>query len=355
MKAIVPKYKLIEQSLIKELKSGRYSLGVKLPTEKELMEKFDASRETVRKALDRLAVRGFIVRKPGVGTFVNAERENQTVGIIVQQITSYIFPYVVLGAEDYLFRNGYKMLLGNASEDPNKERQIITEWVESGVTGLIIDPVCSATKRSNKDYVETLVKEGIKVVLVHSNWKIDGAGSVTLDDAYGGAKAAEIFHQFGHKRVAVLYKSIHLPSVVRASSFIDCAKQLGFEKIYEKSFNVSEFTGAPMQSAYELLNMPKQLRPTAIFCYNDATALQVQLVAKRLGLNIPDDISVIGFDDAPIGDFREMLTTFAHPKEDVGRKAVEILLGMLHGQKSERYVMQPELIERSSVCSPKTT
>ncbi|MEJ5228365.1 MAG: GntR family transcriptional regulator [Pseudothermotoga sp.] len=347
---MVPKYKFIEQALIKELKSGRYSVGGKLPTEKELMEQYNASRETVRKALDRLAVRGVIVRKPGVGTFVNAERENQTVGIVVQQITSYIFPYVVLGAEDYLFRNGYKMLLGNASEDPNKERQIITEWVESGVSGLIIDPVCSATKRSNKEYLESLVKDGIKVVLVHSDWKIGGCGSVILDDAFGGMKAAEIFHEHGHKRVAVLYKSIHLPSVTRAMSFIERARQLGFEKIYEKSFNVSEFTGAPMQSAYELLSMPNQLRPTAIFCYNDATALQLQLVAKRLGLKIPDDVSVIGFDDAPIGDFRDFLTTFAHPKEDVGRKAVEILLKMLHGEKAEKYVLQPELIVRNSVA-----
>lgn len=352
MKTIVPKYKLIEQSLIKDLKSGRYPLGIRLPTEKELMEKFDASRETVRKALDRLALKGFIVRKPGVGTFVNAERENQTVGIIVQQITSYIFPYIVLGAEDYLFRNGYKMLLGNGSEDPNKEKQIISEWVESGISGLIIDPVCSATKRSNRDYVETLVKEGIKVVLVHSNWKINGTGSVTLDDMYGGTKAAEIFHQFGHKRVAVLYKSIHLPSVVRAMSFIDRAKQLGFEKIYEKSFNVSEFTGAPMQNAYELLSMPKQMRPTAVFCYNDATALQLYLVAKRLGFKIPEDLSIIGFDDAPIGDFREVLTTFAHPKEEVGKKAVELLLEMLSGQKPQDYVLHPELIERNSVANP---
>lgn len=177
MKTTVSKYNLIEQSLIENLKSGRYSLGVIPPTEKELMEKFDASRETVRKALDRLALKGFIVRKPGVGTFVNAERENQTVGIIVQQITSYIFPYIVLGAEDYLFRNGYRMLLGNASEDPNKEKQIINEWVESGVNGPIMDPFCDTTRISNTDYAEIWIKEGIKVILVHSNWKIDGKGS----------------------------------------------------------------------------------------------------------------------------------------------------------------------------------
>ena len=106
-----------------------------------------------------------------------------------------------------------------------------------------------------------------------------------------------------------------------------------------------------MQGAFELLSLPKRLRPTAIFCYNDATALQLQLVAKRLGLKIPQDVSVIGFDDAPIGDFRETLTTFAHPKEEVGKRAVDILLKMLHGEKAEKMIFQPELIERSSVFS----
>ncbi|WP_448522497.1 substrate-binding domain-containing protein [Pseudothermotoga sp.] len=350
---MAPKYRLIEQFLLSQIKSGKYGPGTRLPTEQELMEKFGASRETVRKALDRLVVRGIIVRKPGVGSFVNSDRANHLVGIIVQQITSYIFPYVVFGAEDYLFRNGYKLLLGNASEDPSREKQIIEEWVESGVTGLIVDPVYSATRRSNRDYMKSLVKQGIKVVLVHSDWNIDGASCVILDDAYGGTKAAEVFHQHGHKRVAVLYKSIHLPSFIRAMSFIQRARELGFEKIYEKSFNVSEFTGVPMQMAYELLTMPKQLRPTAVFCYNDATALQLQLVAKRLGMSVPEDLSVIGFDDAPIGDFRDVLTTFAHPKEEVGRKAAEILLQMLSGGEAEKCVLQPEFIERSSVVPPR--
>ncbi|MFN4190630.1 MAG: substrate-binding domain-containing protein, partial [Pseudothermotoga sp.] len=125
-----------------------------------------------------------------------------------------------------------------------------------------------------------------------------------------------------------------------------------FAKIYDKAFNVSEFTSAPMQIAYELLNLPKQIRPTAVFCYNDATALQVYLVAKRLGFKIPEDLSVIGFDDAPIGDTREVLTTFTHPKEDVGRKAAEILLDMLDGKGAQNIVLTPELIERSSVSSP---
>ncbi|MGB9790336.1 MAG: GntR family transcriptional regulator [Thermotoga caldifontis] len=351
-RAITPKYRVIEQFLMSQIKSGIYKPGAKLPTELELMEKFGASRETVRKALDRLVVRGIIVRKPGVGSFVNSSIGSNVVGIIVQQITSYIFPYIVFGAEEYLFSNGYKMLLGNASEDPSREKQIIQEWVESGVTGLIVDPVYSATRRSNRDYIKSLVKQGIRVVIVHTDWNIEGAGCVVLDDAYGGTKAAEIFHQYGHRRVAVLYKSIHLPSLIRAMSFIQRGRELGFEKIYEKSFNVSEFTGVPMQLAYELLTMPKQMRPTAVFCYNDATALQLRLVAKRLGMSIPEDLSVIGFDDAPIGDFRDVLSTFAHPKEEVGRKAAGILLKMLQGGEAEKCVLQPEFVERSSVASP---
>jgi len=350
---IVPKYRLIEKFLIDEIKSGKYKHGDKLPTEKELMEMFNASRETVRKALERLVVKNLVTRKPGLGTFVNLEKRNRVVGILVQQITSYIFPYVTLGAEEVLFRNGYKMLLGNASEDPHKERQVINEWLEIGIEGLIIDPVCSATRRSNRDLVEDLVRKGLKVVLVHTDWEIPGAGAVVLDDWYGGEKAAEILYQYGHRRVAVLYKSLHLPSVLRAQAFLKRGKELGFERMYEKVFHVSEFTGIPMQYAYELLSLPKDQRPTAVFCYNDATALQFYLMAKRMGVRIPEDVSLIGFDDAPIGDFRDVLTTFSHPKEEVGRKAVEILLKMVEGEPPERYVFKPQLIMRESVSYPK--
>lgn len=194
------------------------------------MERFNASRETVRKALERLVVKNLVIRKPGLGTFVNIEKKNKVVGILVQQITSYIFPYIALGAEEVLFANGYKMLLGNASEDPHKERQIINEWLEVGVDGLIIDPVYSATKRSNRDLIGEIAKRGTKVVLVHTNWDIEGVGSVVLDDWYGGEKAAEIFYQYGHRNVAVLYKTIHLPSVVRAQAFLKRGRELGFEK-----------------------------------------------------------------------------------------------------------------------------
>ncbi|HNS65964.1 MAG TPA: GntR family transcriptional regulator [Mesotoga infera] len=351
---ITSKYGIIERYLLEELKSGKYSAGDKLPTEKELMTKFNASRETVRKALDRLTLKAVIVRRPGLGTFVSYGNDNHLVGILVQQITSYIFPYVVLGAEDCLFRNEYKMLLGNASEDPVKERQILGEWMEAGVKGLIIDPVYSATKRSNKDFVKTLAKSGVKITLVHTDWNIDQVSCVVLDDACGGEKAAEIFYDHGHRRVAVIYKSTHLPGVVRARSFSERCRQLGVDRIYDKAFNVSEFTGAPMQIAHELMSLPLQIRPTAIFCYNDATALQLQLVAKRLALRIPEDISIIGFDDGPIGDFRDVLTTFAHPKEEVGKKAVEILLDMLNGGKPQKVVLEPELIERSSITKAKS-
>jgi len=328
--------------------------GDKLPTEFELMEKFNVSRETVRKAIRRLVVEGLVYRKPGVGTFVATERKNKLIAISVQQITSYIFPYIVLGAEDEAFRNGYNLLLGNAFEDPTKERQLLLDWKSSDIKGIIIDPVCSALSRSNKDLIKKFVENGIKIVFVNSDFEIEGASAVILDDLYGGSKAAEVFYENGHKRVAVLYKSIHLPSVLRAKGFVQRGKELGFERIYERSFHPSEFTGIPIDYAHELLSLPSSERPTAVFCYNDVTALQFYMVAKRYELEIPRDLSLIGFDDAPIGDFRWQLSTFAHPKEEMGRKAAEILIKMINGEiSSVKHVIKPEFIMRKSVSKLK--
>jgi DNA-binding LacI/PurR family transcriptional regulator len=347
---IVSKYRKIEEYLINLIRNNRLKPGDKLPTEFELMSKFNVSRETVRKAIRRLVVEGLVYRKPGVGTFVSEERKNKLIGICVQQITSYIFPYIVLGAEDEAFNNGYKLLLGNGFEDPSKERQILIDWKNSGIKGMIIDPVCSALQRSNRELIKRFVEEGLKIVLINSDLEIDGTSVVVLDDFYGGQKAAEVFYENGHKRVAVLYKSTHLPSILRAQGFVHKGKELGFEKIYERSFHPSEFTGIPIDHAHELLSLPPSERPTGVFCYNDVTALQFYMVAKRYGLGVPDDLSLIGFDDAPIGDFRWQLSTFSHPKEEMGRKAVEILLKMLNGEISDiKHMIKPEFIMRKSV------
>jgi GntR family transcriptional regulator of arabinose operon/GntR family transcriptional regulator len=152
----------------------------------------------------------------------------------------------------------------------------------------------------------------------------------------------------------VLYKSTHLPSILRAQGFIQRGKELGFDKIYERSFHPSEFTGIPIDYAHELLSLPPSERPTGVFCYNDVTALQFYMVAKRYELEVPDDLSLIGFDDAPIGDFRWQLSTFSHPKEEMGRKAVEILLKMLNGEiSSVKYKIKPEFVMRRSVSELK--
>lgn len=347
---IISKYRKIEEYLMNLIKSKQLKPNDKLPTEFELMDKFNASRETVRKAIRRLVVEGLIYRKPGVGTFVAEEKKNKLIGISVQQITNYIFPYIVLGAEDEAFRNGYKLLLGNGYEDLSKERQLLIDWKNSGVKGMIIDPVCSALSRSNKELIRSFVEAGIKVVLMNSDLEIEGTSAVILDDMYGGKKAAEVFYENGHKRVAVLYKSTHLPSIFRAKAFIQRGKELGFKKIYERSFQPSEFTGIPIDYAHELLSLPSSERPTAVFCYNDITALQFYMVAKRYGLEVPKDLSLIGFDDAPIGDFRWQLSTFIHPKEEMGRKAVEILIKMMDGELSNfKYKIKPEFVMRKSV------
>ena len=318
------------------------------------MDKFNVSRETVRKAIRRLVVEGLVYRRPGIGTFVAEERKNKLIGISVQQITNYIFPYIVLGAEDEAFRNGYKLLLGNGYEDLSKERQLLIDWKNSGIKGMIVDPVCSALPRSNKELIKSFVEDGIKVVLMNSDFEIDGTSAVILDDLYGGKKAAEVLYENGHQRVAVLYKSTHLPSILRAKGFIQKGKELGFKKIYERAFHPSEFTGIPIDYAHELLSLPSSERPTAVFCYNDITALQFYMVAKRYGLEVPRDISLIGFDDAPIGDFRWQLSTFTHPKEEMGRKAVEILIKMMNGEFSNfKYKIKPEFIMRKSVSKLK--
>ncbi|WP_169960594.1 substrate-binding domain-containing protein, partial [Petrotoga sibirica] len=104
-----------------------------------------------------------------------------------------------------------------------------------------------------------------------------------------------------------------------------------------------------------LLSLPKNNIPTAIFCSNDLVAMQVIMAAKKLNLDIPNDISLIGFDDADFAQALE-ISTFRHPKQQFGEKAAQMLLKMIeenNNGKPEKIVEKAEFIERNSLIQKK--
>lgn len=311
----------------------------------------NVSRQTVRVALKNLEIEGLVKRVQGSGTFIRKDNKKKeyagTVGIIVQDLNNYIFPMITLGAEEELSKKGYDVLLGNADENPQKEAQILKKWFLEKVNGIIVDPVYSFTDESNKELIREISHE-IPIVIINSDLAIDSAGNLILDDYDCGRKAAQIFLNNGHKRLAVLYKAIHEPAQKRKNGFMDYLNENNISFVLEQPFYEPERSGIAMSLAGSLLSLPKAQRPTGIFCINDSIALQTEMATRKTNISIPEDLSLISFDDSTYASLLNF-SSFAHPKEEFGRKSVKMLLQIMNGENPLKEEVKVKFIWRKSV------
>lgn len=349
------KQSIIKDYILDQLKSGELKKGDRILSENKLAEFFSVSRQTVRKAIYDLEKEGYLVTRRGSGTYVKSMRKDkENIGILTQSLTDYIFPFIVMGAEEALKNTKCKSFIGNAKNDPVVERETLERWMDLGLKGMIVDPVVSATKQANVTLLKE-ISEQIPTVIINSDLNIQHAGTLVLNDYDCGSFAAKKFIKLGHKRVAVIYKAVHKAANERANGFIDTIKEHKQILLYELPFHGQETSDEVFNLIMSLLSLPKNNIPTAIFCSNDLVAMQVIMAAKKLNLDIPNDISLIGFDDADFAQALE-ISTFRHPKQQFGEKAAQMLLKMIeenNNGKPEKIVEKAVFIERKSLIQKK--
>lgn len=177
----------------------------------------------------------------------------------------------------------------------------------------------------------------------------------TIDaDSYGGAvSATELLLSLGHRRIAFMGGRTELDSSrEREKGFRDAMKAAGVgvdpSLVCESRYDPDIAT----RKAYELLS--RHDRPTAIFCANDVTAMRTTAVAREMGLRIPEDVSVVGFDDIPEASLNDPpLTTVRQPLGEMGREAMAMLLDLLAGREREQHLrMRTELVVRGTTGPP---
>jgi DNA-binding LacI/PurR family transcriptional regulator len=183
--------------------------------------------------------------------------------------------------------------------------------------------------------------------------------SIVMDDYGAGVAAAEHLISRGHVRVAVCWSPGHAPFHVRAKGFLDEAvRQLGVEGDGRRKWRLESCRESQTDDWGKAIEsfLSMQPRPTAIFCVNDLLALSVRDVAQSSGIRIPQELSLIGFDDSPIARVPEIgLTSFVYPSGLIGKKAANLLIDSIEaGPPASRnsVVMEPVLTERTTVASP---
>ena len=359
-KDYLPKYIRVKRFIEKSIKEDNIKPGDKIPAEKELTDRYSVSRHTVRKALDLLEREGVLEKRQGIGTFykgINNSRQSKNIGFISISLHDYIFADILSGIDSVFHQNGYQIILGNSLDNLDREKAILRQFLEKNIDGLIIEPAKSALSQSNLSLLQEIIKQNIPVVTLDSEYNDSRVNSVVVDDLYGGFLAVSHLLEMGHQEVAIIYKSIHNPALARLEGYKKGLSQAGLILRDEliKGYHFSEIE-SPQNFKEEIRSITNELLvlsnpPTAIFCFNDQIAVLVKEILNEEGIAVPEDISLVGFDDSLMVNLNNIsITSVSHPKKAAGKKAAEIILKQLVNiGVTEKKVFKPELVKRDSV------
>jgi len=354
----LPKYLQLKREIESQIFSGRIAPDEQLPSEHEMARKFGVSRQTVRQAIGELVQEGLLYRIQGKGTFcakANGRKRSDmpVVGIMTTYISEYIFPAIVRGAEKVLSEKGYRLLLFNTDNNKDKERECLEMIMKHPVSGLIAEPTKSAVGNPNLSGYLVLQGQSVPIVMINARYPELECPSVQLDDEAGGFKATVHLIELGHRRIAGFFKTDDLQGVNRLKGFLRAhfERRISVDPELIVRYDTEGKFDTPLKEAARLL--ARKERPTAFICYNDELAVRMLDVVRDAGLSVPDDLSLVGYDDSFLATATEVkLTTIVHPQARMGEQAADMLLKMIEQPRDLHVVRSivhtPELVVRQS-------
>jgi DNA-binding LacI/PurR family transcriptional regulator len=289
------------------------------------------TRERIRDLAGRL---GYVPNH--VGRALRGQR-SLLVGYLVPSVTASFYNELIQGIGEVVEAEGYGLVVSVTGESPEREQDRISLLRQKRVDGLIV----SHCHRASMPAFTRLVEGGTPVVFCDFECFEDGFPQVRVDDRRATRLAAQHLLDLGHRRLAYCFW-VNENSLNRYRACAEAMTERGLAG------------PALCADAAELGNLlSADERPTAVVCYSDEHAVQVRHAAAERGLDVPDDLSVVGFDDMPYADWPELsLTTIAQPRKEIGRTAARVLLECVAGQPGRDAFLDPSLTVRGSTAPP---
>jgi DNA-binding LacI/PurR family transcriptional regulator len=363
-----PKYQRVFDELRKEIVSGKYADGQKLPSEAELVKRFGASRITVGRAVRDLKIEGLVERRAGSGTYARfpkpgASSGGLSFGLLIPDLgRTEIFEPICQGMADSSQAGEHALLWFNAvSRDtaepgPEQATQICRQIVARNVSGVFFAPFESLgpEDRTNERIVETLGNARIPVVLLDRDIlpypRRSGHDLVGIDNRRTGYIATEYLVRLGSRRIAFL-------AFPRTAATVD-ERIAGYrEALYMNGLPVEtalvqRLTSEDDESIRHIMN---DVEPDAFVCANDRTAGRLMHSLIALNVRIPHDVRIVGIDDIPYASLLPVpLTTVHQPCHEIGRAAVAAMLGRINrpAMPARDVLVETKLVIRDS-CGAK--
>lgn len=277
------------------------------------------------------------------------ERPAGLVGLVVPELSNPVFPAFAQVIESALSDRGYTPLLCTQSPGGTTEDQYVDMLLEHGVDGIVFVSGLHADTSASTERYHRLRSRGVPFVMVNGYAAGVDAPAVSTDDAQAMEQAVRHLVSLGHRSIGLaIGPARFVPAQRKRDSF--CAllsRQLDDPDPARHVVSTLFTVEGGQAAATELLDSGH----TAIVCGSDLMALGAIRAARARGLGVPDDISVVGFDDSPLIAFTEPpLTTIRQPVASMGRAAVDALVSEIRGTPVSRaeLLFHPELVVRES-------
>ena len=273
-----------------------------------------------------------------------ALKKTNTIGLVVQDIRNPYFALACWHVERFFRRFGYITIMCNADNDPSVEMSILTAMTKHSVDGMLF----IGGEHESGSYG----MQGIPVVMVDRGLDDPSFTSVALDNEYGGQLATDYLFSLGHERIAFLTSDYTIAEKQRLQGYVTAHRNRGVPVVGDLIIHLEESQWHQGDLNRILRVFSLNHRSTAIFASNDLKALQVLRLFRRNNIAVPDDISVIGFDDIDIASMvHPALTTVHQPIDKMVELGAQLLLDQLDGGigTGVKRVMSPWLVERESV------
>jgi LacI family transcriptional regulator len=276
-----------------------------------------------------------------------------SIGVVVDSTLDPWFQQLLAGVEEELSSHDMSLMLASLELKGHYDSALVLEWVrERRVDGLIV----AKTQRRERPILHAAIEAQLPVVAVAPDEIIDHIPSIRCNNNAGGAAVADYLADLGHKRIAFAGGPKHsIDSNHRLTGLRNRLKQLGIQLDSKRIWSCDSFAAtAGVEFARTFLAKP--LDVTAIVLGNDALALGFMRIALQRGVRIPQQLSVVGFDNVPEGALLwPGLTTIGQPIREMGRAACRHLFDRIAGHSTSRLDEYPmELIVRESTSPPKS-
>jgi len=321
--------------------------GVSVGTASQALRSSSVVREETRHRVVAVATR--LRYQPSAPARSLITRRTHTVGLLISDIANPFFIRAVRAVEDVAQENGYNIILCNTDEDPVKETQYLRVLMEKRVDGIIL-----ATTAASRRAVREIRWQRIPLVLFDRELPRMATNLVKVDGVLGGRLATQYLLHLGHRQIGIIHGPLDRSTgIERLEGYLAALRAAGIRPVPAliQEGNFKQDSGHKLTKALLQVSPP----PTALFCTNNLMTVGAIQALRELGVRIPSDLSLVGYDDMEWWTLTHpSLTTVGQPVYELGREAMRLLLAQIGREKTprpQRVILKPELIVRDS-CGP---